>query len=65
MFSLVRRCASVYVADRLNNRIQVFKTDGTFVKEGLTQHRGRLERHSYAAETQGKPVQKFLFKGVS
>ncbi|MEQ1897002.1 MAG: hypothetical protein ABL971_06380 [Vicinamibacterales bacterium] len=25
----------LYVADRVNNRIQVFKTDGTFVKEGV------------------------------
>jgi DNA-binding beta-propeller fold protein YncE len=25
----------VYVCDRANNRIQVFRTDGTFVKEGL------------------------------
>ena len=25
----------VYVADRVNNRVQVFQTDGTFVKEGF------------------------------
>ena len=25
----------VYVADRVNNRIQLFKPDGTFVKEGF------------------------------
>ena len=26
----------VYVGDRKNNRVQVFKPDGTFVQEGMT-----------------------------
>jgi hypothetical protein len=34
----------VYVADRVNNRIQVFRLDGTFVKEGY------IERGTSAAE---------------
>jgi DNA-binding beta-propeller fold protein YncE len=117
----------VYVADRINNRIQAFKTDGTFVMEGfiaratlgngvaydvglspdsqqrflyvpdgtnnhiwilnrrtleIVGHFGRQGRYAgqfhhvhslavdskgniYAAETQGKRVQKFVFKGIS
>ncbi len=114
----------VYVADRVNNRIQVFKPDGTFVKEGFIARTtaamgsaydvelspdqqflyvpdgsnnhvclnrntlrvlgnfGRQGRYAgqfhhvhsiavdsegniFVAETQGKRVQKFLFKGVS
>jgi hypothetical protein len=31
----IARDGSVYVCDRQNNRIQVFKKDGTFVKEGV------------------------------
>ncbi len=31
----IARDGSVYVCDRQNNRIQVFKKDGTFVKEGF------------------------------
>jgi DNA-binding beta-propeller fold protein YncE len=34
----------VYVGDRVNSRIQVFKLDGTFVKEGY------IERHTTGAE---------------
>src|SRR5258705_11071313 len=40
----------VYVADRPNDRIQVFKTDGTFVREGLGAPRTRL-----AGTTSGLP----------
>jgi len=49
----------VYVADRPNDRIQVFKTDGTFVREGLVAPRTLL-----AGSTSGlafSPDQRFLY----
>ncbi len=35
----ISRDGLVYVGDRVNNRIQVFKTDGTFVKEGFIERK--------------------------
>jgi DNA-binding beta-propeller fold protein YncE len=40
----ISRDGLVYVGDRVNNRVQVFRLDGTFVKEGY------VERHTSAAE---------------
>src|SRR5207244_10785415 len=49
----------VYVADRVNDRIQVFKKDGTFVREGFVAPRTLL-----AGSTSGlafSPDQRFLY----
>jgi len=49
----------VYVADRPNDRIQVFKTDGTFVREGFIAPKTLL-----AGSTSGlafSPDQRFLY----
>src|SRR5258708_17020454 len=49
----------VYVADRPNDRIQVFKTDGTFVREGFVAPKTLL-----AGSTSGlafSPDQRFLY----
>jgi DNA-binding beta-propeller fold protein YncE len=49
----------LYVCDRVNNRIQVFKTDGTFVKEGLV---GANARGFGAVHAIGfSPDQRFLY----
>lgn len=49
----------MYVADRVNDRIQVFKTDGTYVREGFVPRRTLL-----AGSTSGlafSPDQRFLY----
>ena len=52
----------VYVADRLNRRIQVFRTDGTFVKEAFvrrdsTETAGTVSSLAFS----GDPRQQFLY----
>jgi DNA-binding beta-propeller fold protein YncE len=52
----------VYVADRLNRRIQVFRTDGTFVKEAFVrrdsrENAGTVSSLAFSADAQ----QKFLY----
>ena len=51
----------VYVGDRSNNRIQVFKEDGTFVREGFVapETRGTGVVHDVALSTD--PEQRFVF----
>ncbi|MFQ5568424.1 MAG: fumarylacetoacetate hydrolase family protein [Rhodothermales bacterium] len=51
----------VYVADRVNNRIQVFRTDGTFVKEGFVA-RGTLAMGAvWDLELSQDPAQTYLY----
>ena len=52
----------VYVADRLNQRIQVFKVDGTFVKEAFVRRdskesAGTVSSFAFSAD----PQQQFLY----
>jgi len=59
---LVTNDDTVYVADRTNNRLQVFRLDGTFVKEvfisrNTLQNEGTV--HAFAASTDKE--QKFLY----
>jgi DNA-binding beta-propeller fold protein YncE len=49
----------VYVADRVNDRIQVFKTDGTFVREGFVSRRTLLA--GSASGLAFSPDQRFLY----
>jgi sugar lactone lactonase YvrE len=55
----VSRDGFVYVADRPNNRIQVFRTDGTFVKEGFIARRTFLA--GAASGLAFSPDQRFLY----
>ncbi len=59
---LVTNDDTVYVADRSNNRLQIFKPDGTFVKEvfiarGTLQNEGTV--HAFGTSTD--PAQRFLY----
>jgi NHL repeat-containing protein len=49
----------VYVSDRVNNRIQVFKTDGTYVREGFIARRTLLA--GSASGLAFSPDQRFLY----
>jgi DNA-binding beta-propeller fold protein YncE len=52
----------VYVADRNNNRIQVFKLDGTFVKEAFVAKESNTSNGTvYAFEFSKDPKQQFLY----
>ena len=51
----------VYVCDRTSNRIQVFKTDGTFVREIYTQRDSRGDGTTWDVEFSNDKEQKFLY----
>ena len=57
----VSRDGFVYVADRPNNRIQVFRKDGTFVKEGFVAQRTLLVGAASGFALSRDPQQRFLF----
>ena len=51
----------VYVCDRRNNRIQVFRKDGTFVKEAVVAKETRGEGSVWSIAFSNDPKQQFLF----
>ncbi|HJR57891.1 MAG TPA: hypothetical protein VJ813_00770 [Vicinamibacterales bacterium] len=51
----------VYVCDRRNNRIQVFRKDGTFVKEAFVAKATRGEGSAWSAAFSSDPQQRFLY----
>ena len=51
----------VYVADRRNNRIQVFRKDGTFVREGVVAKDTRREGAVWALAFSHDPQQQFVY----
>ena len=57
----ITRDGMVYVADRVNNRIQAFKKDGTFVKEGFISRRTRLVGAASGFALSADPQQSFLY----
>lgn len=57
----VSRDGLLYVADRVNNRVQVFKTDGTFVTEGLTAQCGTSNGSAFDVALSPDPEQEFLY----
>lgn len=57
----ITRDGMVYVADRVNNRIQAFKRDGTFVKEGFISRRTRLVGAASGFALSADPQQSFLY----
>jgi DNA-binding beta-propeller fold protein YncE len=59
---LVSNDGLVYVADRTNNRLQVFKTDGTFVKETfIARNTLQAEGTVHAFATSPEKEQRFLY----
>jgi DNA-binding beta-propeller fold protein YncE len=51
----------VYVADRLNDRIQVFRKDGTFVKEGFVARRTLGDGAVFDVGISRDPQQQYLY----
>jgi DNA-binding beta-propeller fold protein YncE len=51
----------VYVCDRVNDRIQVFKTDGTFVKEGFVAKRTLGSGSAWDIAFSKDPQQKYIY----
>jgi DNA-binding beta-propeller fold protein YncE len=51
----------VYVCDRTSNRIQVFKTDGTFIREIYTQRDSRGDGTTWDVEFSNDKEQRFLY----
>jgi DNA-binding beta-propeller fold protein YncE len=57
----ISRDGFVYVADRPNNRIQVFRKDGTFVKEAFISKRTLLQGAASGFALSPDPPQRFLY----
>jgi DNA-binding beta-propeller fold protein YncE len=57
----ISRDGFVYVADRPNNRIQVFRKDGTFVKEAFVSKRTLLQGAASGFALSPDPQQRFLY----
>jgi DNA-binding beta-propeller fold protein YncE len=51
----------IYACDRQNDRIQVFKTDGTFVKEGFVAKETRKDGSAWDVAFSRDPQQKYLY----
>ena len=51
----------VYVADRVNNRIQAFRTDGTFVREAFLARPSLGFGTAYDVELSADPQQRFVY----
>ena len=51
----------VYACDRQNDRIQVFRTDGTFVKEGFVAKQTRRDGSAWDVAFSQDPQQKYLY----
>ena len=57
----ISRDGFVYVADRPNNRIQVFRKDGTYVKEAFVSKRTLLQGAASGFALSTDPQQRFLY----
>ena len=57
----ISRDGFVYVADRPNNRIQVFRKDGTYVKEAFISKRTFLNGAASGFALSADPQQRFLY----
>ena len=51
----------VYVADRANNRVQAFRLDGTFVKEGFNRRETQGTGSAFGVALSGDAQQRFLY----
>ena len=57
----VSKDGHVYVCDRRNNRLQVFRKDGTFVKEAVIAKETRGEGAVWSVAFSSDPQQRFLY----
>ncbi len=51
----------VYVSDRANNRIQSFKLDGTFLKEGFVKRESKGTGTAFGVALSADPQQRFVY----
>ena len=51
----------MYVADRANNRVQAFRLDGTFVKEGYVNRASKGTGSAYGVALSMDPQQRFAY----
>jgi sugar lactone lactonase YvrE len=51
----------VYVSDRANNRVQSFRLDGTFLKEGFVKRGSQGTGTAFGVALSGDPQQRFLY----
>ena len=51
----------LYVADRANNRIQAFRLDGTFVKEGYNRRESQGTGSAFGVALSADPQQRFVY----
>ena len=51
----------LYVCDRINNRIQAFKTDGTYIKEVIIEKNTRGDGAAFDVALSRDPQQKFIY----
>jgi len=51
----------VYVADRANNRVQAFRLDGTFVKEGYNRRESEGTGSAFGVALSADPQQRFVY----
>lgn len=51
----------VYVSDRANNRVQSFRLDGTFLKEGFVKRGSQGTGTAFGVALSGDPGQRFLY----
>lgn len=58
---VVSKDGFVYVADRVNDRVQAFRKDGTFVKEGFISRRTMLAGAASGLALSADPQQRFLY----
>jgi DNA-binding beta-propeller fold protein YncE len=52
---------TVYVSDRANNRVQSFRLDGTFVKEGFVKRGSQGTGTAFGVALSADPQQRFLY----
>jgi DNA-binding beta-propeller fold protein YncE len=57
----ISRDGIVYVADRANNRVQSFKLDGAFLKEGFVKRQSRDTGTAFGVALSPDPGQRFLY----
>ena len=57
----VSRDGIVYVADRANNRVQSFKLDGTFLREGFVKRQSQGTGTAFGVALSPDPIQRFLY----
>jgi WD40 repeat protein len=59
--AMVSNDGLVYVCDRTSNRIQIFKTDGSYVREVYTQRDSRGDGSVWDVDFSRDPQQRFLY----